>query len=62
MTIANDRQDNVCCHDLDVVDCADTIEHKHLVCRFSNAILSNDTIKKTCIGNHNQCIMKRSSL
>jgi len=49
--------ENVCCPKLMVVDCADTAEHKHLVCNYSKAILDNDTVIKICIKNHGKCVL-----
>lgn len=50
-------QDNVCCPKLEIVPCADTEEHCHLICSFSKAILPNTTIKNQCIGDFSKCIL-----
>jgi hypothetical protein len=62
MTLIEREQDkeNVCCSKLCIVDCADTKEHCHLLCGYSNTVLTNLTIKNLCIGDsfktciHNQ--------
>lgn len=50
--------DNVCCPELLIVDCADTDEHCHLVCKFSKAVLANRTVKSQCIGDFSKCILQ----
>lgn len=50
--------ENVCCPELVVVDCADTDEHKHLVCSYSGAILDNETVIDICIRDHSKCVLK----
>jgi hypothetical protein len=49
-------KENACCPELCVVDCADTQEHKHLLCGFSNTILTNQTIRNLCIENFGMCV------
>ena len=55
--MADNTQANICCPNLEVIECADTKEHKHLVCGFSHAILVNQTIIEMCIGNHEKCVL-----
>jgi len=53
-------KDNICCPELLVVECSDTKEHCHLVCGYSKAILTNNTIKDLCIGeDFKKCINMR---
>ena len=48
---------NVCCPDLAVASCADTEEHKHLVCGDSGAVLGNSTIASICLGKWRGCVL-----
>jgi len=50
--------ENVCCPMLLIVNCADTVEHAHLVCGYSSAVISNDTVKEICVGNFAKCIVQ----
>ena len=50
---------NVCCPFLTVADCADTEEHKHLVCTDSNAVISNDTVRELCLGDYSKCVVNK---
>lgn len=58
MVTTNENKDiNICCPNLEVVTYGDTKDHCHLVCTFSNTVLSNDTIINLCIGNNfNNCV------
>lgn len=51
--------DNNCCPKLLIVDCADTDEHKHLVCGFSKAILENSTVCEFCVGGYESCVLRK---
>ena len=48
---------NKCCPLLAVLDCADTEEHKHLICSDSNAVISNDTVRELCLGDYSKCVV-----
>ena len=56
--VTEKKGENVCCPELMVVDCADTDEHKHLVCGYSRAILDNETVIEVCIRDHHKCILQ----
>ena len=47
---------NVCCPSLAIYDCEDTTNHCHFGCDQSTAIISNTTVKSTCMENWNACI------
>jgi len=53
---------NICCPELAIVPCADTEEHCHLICAYSGAILTNDTIKSQCIGDFSKCVLQGETL
>jgi hypothetical protein len=58
-TKANDK-DNICCPDLEKATCAESNEHCHLVCGFSDTPISNDTARDLCIGQgFNECVNRR---
>ena len=49
------KGENVCCSHIEVIDCGDTKEHKHIICD-SMAIVSNEMVKEYCLGNWGKCI------
>ena len=50
--------DNICCHELKIVDCEDTDEHSHLICGNSKAVLKNRTVINMCIPDHTKCLLQ----
>lgn len=50
--------ENVCCPELQIADCADTDEHKHLMCGYSNTVITNKIVKDICVGNFDKCLMR----
>ena len=55
-------EENICCNKLEIVSCGDTDEHCHLVCGYSKAILTNDTVKNQCIDDFGRCILQNEPL
>lgn len=53
------EDENVCCPDLDIIDCADTDEHRHLMCSYSSALLENGTVKQYCLENFKGCVLRK---
>lgn len=53
------EMENVCCPYFTVIDCADTEEHKHILCAASGTVISNETGKNYCIGNFRGCVSFR---
>ena len=49
---------NTCCAELIVVDCGDTNIHAHLVCGYSKAVLSNDTVIAICTKAPYKCLLQ----
>ena len=51
--------ENVCCPMLNIVDCGDTDEHKHLLCAskciIDTTMIDNEQVKRYCIGDFSQC-------
>ena len=45
---------NVCCPYLRTRGCADTKEHRHIICKLVGIISNEDTVFK-CISDHNWC-------
>lgn len=41
----------VCCPNLRTIKCADTKDHRHLVCRLTSQPISNSIVKAKCITN-----------
>ncbi len=58
MTTEDRDIDSVCCPELAIVLCADTEEHCHLVCSYSKAVLTNDTVRQQCIGDFSGCVLQ----
>jgi len=54
-----DELNNVCCPELEIVPCADTESHKHLVCSYSLAVLTNKTVTDICIKDHYRCLLRK---
>ena len=49
--------ENKCCPFLDTAGCADTEEHRHLICAFSNTAIANSTIVDLCLGDFSKCVV-----
>jgi len=51
--------ENVCCPYLQVIDCEDTEEHKHLMCdpyyTINHILIDNDWVKVFCICEFDKC-------
>lgn len=62
MVKQNNEVDNVCCPELEVIACADSDDHKHLICGDSKAILSNNTIIDMCIKDHHKCLLQGNDI
>lgn len=48
--IKENNKENICCPNFRVLECADTQEHRHLICGYSNIPISNETTRNLCIG------------
>jgi hypothetical protein len=55
-TIEANEADNKCCPELTVAECANTKEHRHLICGFSEMLISNKTARELCIANFKECV------
>jgi hypothetical protein len=51
--------ENICCPYLKIVNCADTEEHKHLLCEHMRQPIPNHRITTWCVSNHKwrQCVI-----
>lgn len=49
--------ENYCCPYLEVQSCGDTERHNHLLCSLSMGIISNQTVKKFCINDIDNCLL-----
>lgn len=52
--------ENVCCPFLEVIDCTDTDEHKHLFCGshyvIGDVVLDNERVKIFCLAKFKDCV------
>ena len=50
--------ENVCCPYLEILGCAETSEHCHLVCGYKvegDPVMDNDYVKQSCLGDFKNC-------
>lgn len=51
--------ENICCPYLSIVECADTGEHKHLLCSQMKTPIPNDRVTTWCVSNYKwrECVI-----